>query len=139
MKHPGAAPLVFALLAALAQARSVPVSSVPAQVTLRISFAGQPGLIYNRRGGSVLSITTTAGRREVKLGGVIKDEHYWSSLTPVRLRLPAGSGPLKLHTRLYVCDQTAGLCSVRESDQTVLTTSGESLDVMIAAPELSRP
>ncbi|WP_293911947.1 hypothetical protein [Deinococcus sp.] len=103
-----------------------PAPTPAAPGVLQISFSSVPGLLYNREGGSSLTITSPLGKREYKLGGVtdVRDNHYWSSLTPLRLRLAADGGRVKLHTRLYVCDQAAGLCSVRQHEQSVDLVAG---------------
>jgi hypothetical protein len=123
---------LITVLSGWGAATSPPVPP-PVWITLKINFAPQPGLLYSREGGSSLSVSTAAGLRGVKLGGVVdaSDPHYWSKLNPVRLRVSASGPSITVHTRLYVCDQVAGLCSVRERDQEVPLGAGSTLNVTL--------
>lgn len=109
--------------------------------TLKVAFKSVPGLIYNRLGDSVLSVTGPAGTRSVKLSGTPypEDEHYWAQLIPVQLSLPltAGLHTVTLNAKLFVCDKQKGLCSVQTREQQLQVTAGRPNQVTLAAPLLN--
>lgn len=108
--------------------------------TLSIEFKAVPGLIYNRLGDSVLSVSSPAGTSSIKLSGTPypEDEHYWAQLIPVRLKLnlPAGPHSVELSARLFVCDKQKGLCSVQTREQRFQVTAGRLNRITLAAPPL---
>jgi len=108
--------------------------------TLKVEFKAVPGLIYNRLGDSVLSVSSPAGTQSVKLSGTPypQDGQYWARLLPVRLRLslPAGRYSVLLSARLFVCDKHRGLCSVQTREQRLQVRAGRSNQVTLAAPTL---
>ena len=108
--------------------------------TLTVAFKAVPGLIYNRLGDSVLSVSSPAGTRSVKLSGTPypADPQYWAQLVPVQLRLslPAGPHSVRLSARLFVCDKRRGLCSVQTREQRLQVTAGRASRITLAAPTL---
>ena len=108
--------------------------------TLEVAFKAVPGLIYNRLGDSVLSVSSPVGIQSVKLSGTPypEDGQYWAQLLPVRLRLwlPAGHHSVLLSARLFVCDKHRGLCSVQTREQRLQVRAGRSNQVTLAAPTL---
>jgi len=108
--------------------------------TLKVAFKTVPGLIYNRLGDSVLSVSSPAGTQSVKLSGTPypQDAQYWARLLPVRLQvsLPAGHHSVLLSARLFVCDKRRGLCSVQTREQRLQVRVGRLNQVTLAAPTL---
>lgn len=108
--------------------------------TLKVEFGTVPGLIYNRLGDSVLSVSSPAGTQSVKLSGTPypADGQYWEQLVPVQLRLslPAGPHSVLLSARLFVCDKHRGLCSVQTREQRLQVRAGRFNRVTLAAPTL---
>ncbi len=134
-----AAALLALTLSALALPAQTLATAQASSVQLQVE--SRPGLTFNREVPSVVRLTTPWGTQTVKLNRgapySADPQHYWSSLTPVvvRLRTPpglaAGRYPVSAQTDLYVCDQTIHLCSVRSA-----SAQGE-LEVDAVAPRLT--
>ncbi|WP_424949346.1 hypothetical protein [Deinococcus sp.] len=88
-----------------------------------IQVERMPGLTFNRQVPSTVTLTTPWGTQTASLSGgtlyASDPQHYWATLTPLRVRLnvpadaAAGHYPVSVRTTLYVCDQNLHLCTVR--------------------------
>ncbi|WP_420594074.1 hypothetical protein [Deinococcus sp.] len=123
----------------LAATNSANKTATLAPTTLTVTFEARPKLGYNRQGESTLSVVSASGTQTVKLlSGKVdpEDEHYWTQLDPVSFKLKAKPGSVLLQARLFVCDQTQGLCSVQEQEQRVQLRAGSNT-VVLKAPNLA--
>ena len=123
----------------LAATNSANKTATLAPTTLTVTFEARPKLGYNRQGESTLSVVSASGTQTVKLlSGKVDpgDEHYWTRLDSVSLKLSAQPKSVLLQARLFVCDQTQGLCSVQEQEQRVQLRAGSNT-VVLKAPNLA--
>ncbi|MFT2718567.1 hypothetical protein ACMT4L_01070 [Deinococcus sp. A31D244] len=109
-------------------------SAAPA---LTVSVRPPPGVGFNVRGPSLITVQAGTYRREFPLTGV-PDPTYpdaFRAVQPLSVRLPARvRGPVTVHARLFLCDRVNGLCSVHEQTRRVTLKAGLTVPVVVQVP-----
>ena len=118
----------------LAAALNTVPSAAPA---LLVSVCPPPGVGFNVRGPSLITVQAGTYRREFPLTGV-SDPTYpdaFRAVRPLSVRLPARvRGPVTLHARLFLCDRVSGVCTVQEHTRRVSLKAGLTVPVLLQVP-----
>ncbi len=113
-----------------------------AAAQLTVGFSAPPEVHFNRRGESTLTVWVGKTTRTVALRGLpdpADPDNVYLRLHPVTLAFPAKfSGPVKLSTRLFLCDIKSGVCTVEEHQQRVNLRVGQQLDLLWRVGEARR-
>ena len=124
--------MISALL--LAATLNTAPSAAPA---LLVSVRPPPGVGFNVRGPSLITVQAGTYRQQFPLTGV-PDPTYpdaFRAVRPLSVRLPARlRGPVTLHARLFLCDRVSGVCTVQEHTRRVSLKAGLTVPVLLQVP-----
>ncbi|WP_189063306.1 hypothetical protein [Deinococcus seoulensis] len=113
------------------------LGAAPSVPALLVSVRPPPGVGFNVRGPSLITVQAGTYRQQFPLTGV-PDPTYpdaFRAVRPVTVRLPARvRGPVTLHARLFLCDRVSGVCTVQEHARRVTLKAGTTVPVMLQLP-----
>lgn len=114
------------------------LGAAPSVPALTVSVRPPPGVAFNVRGPSLITVQAGTYRREFPLTGVPDptDPDAFRAVRPLSVRLPARvRGPtVTLHARLFLCDRVSGVCTVQEHTRRVTLKAGTTVPVVLHLP-----
>ncbi|GAA0519741.1 hypothetical protein [Deinococcus depolymerans] len=113
------------------------LSAAPSVPALLVSVRPPPGVGFNVRGPSLITVQAGTYRQQFPLTGV-PDPTYpdaFRAVRPVTVRLPARlRGPVTLRARLFLCDRVSGVCTLQEHTRRVTLKAGTTVPVVLQLP-----
>ncbi|PNY80066.1 hypothetical protein [Deinococcus koreensis] len=107
--------------------------STTASTSLLIRFTTPPGIGFNRRGASTLSVVAAGSRQSFVLRGIPDPADPVNTLLrldDLRIPLPqTRGGRITLKATFFLCDRVNGVCTVQEKERVVTVIEGQTKTV----------